>query len=72
MNTVSKRPIGALRGKVTVNCTICGCSRKRKIEAFVYENTAEGKAEATKEYRDKSSKEYTCRVCKSIKRELSK
>tara|TARA_R110000772_G_scaffold257744_1_gene374710 strand:- start:13 stop:222 length:210 start_codon:yes stop_codon:yes gene_type:complete len=65
-NLNSKAAIGVLRGTATVSCTICGCNRKRKIEAFVYENSEEGKKSAQEKYRTKANKTYTCRICKSI------
>jgi len=66
------RPIGQLKSKVTVHCTVCGCSNKRNLKADVYENTPEKIDEAKKELKAKAEKKYTCRVCKTITKELSK
>jgi len=64
MNT--QNPIGQLKSKVTVYCTICNCSQKRNLKAYVYQNTLEKIQEAKNELKAKASKKYTCRICKSI------
>jgi len=68
----TQRPIGQLKSKVTVYCDTCACSNRRNLKADVYENTPEKIEEAKKEINAKAAKKYTCRICKSIKRELSK
>lgn len=70
MTNSNRRPIGVVKGTSTVYCTICTCSRRRKIEVLVYENTQTAKEEAIKEFKKKAAKEYTCRICKSIKRDV--
>ena len=60
------RPIGQLKSKVTVYCTICGCNHRRNLKTNVYANTPEKIEEAKAELKVKASKDYTCRICKSI------
>lgn len=60
------KPIGQLKSKVTVYCTICGCNHKRNLKTNVYANTPEKIEEAKAELKVKADKEYTCRICKSI------
>jgi len=70
--TTTKTAIGQLKSKVTKHCTICGCSTKRNLTADVYENTPTEIDRAKQEIKDKAAKKYTCRICKSIERDLSK
>ena len=70
--TTIKTAIGQLKSKVTKHCTICGSSTRRKLIAEVYENTPTEIERAKQEIKDKAAKEYTCRICKSIARDLSK
>ena len=70
--TTTKTAIGQLKSKVTKHCTTCGCSTKRNLTADVYENTPTEIERAKQEIKEKASKEYTCRICKSIERDLSK
>ena len=63
--------IGQLKSKVTVYCTICGQSHGRNLNANVYENTPEGIAEAKAGIAIKAKKEYTCRTCKTIIKDLT-
>lgn len=58
--------IGQLKSKVTVYCTVCGDSHRRSLKANVYENTPEGIEKAKAELTVKAKKEYTCRICKTI------
>ena len=67
-----KTAIGQLKSKVTKHCTTCGRSTKRNLTAYVYENTSTEIERAKQEIKEKASKEYTCRICKSIERDLSK
>jgi len=60
------RPIGQLKSKVTVYCTVCGCNHRRSLKTNVYANTAEKIEESRAELKAKAAKEYTCRICKSI------
>ena len=62
----TKNPIGQLKSKATVYCTLCACSQKRSLKANIYENTPEKIQEAKEELKAKASKKYTCRICKSI------
>ena len=39
--TTTARPIGKLKSKATVYCTVCGESHTRNLKAYVYENTPE-------------------------------
>lgn len=70
--TTTKLAIGQLKSKVTKHCTICSCSTRRTLTAYVYQNTPEEIERAKKEIIEKSAKKYTCRVCKSVERALSK
>lgn len=70
--TTTKTAIGQLKLKVTKHCTICGCSTKRNLTAEVYENTPTEIERAKQEIKEKTAKEYTCRICKSIERSLNK
>ena len=60
------RPIGQLKSKVTVSCTFCGWNHRRYLKTNVYANTPEKIEEAKAELKVKASKDYTCRICKSI------
>ena len=64
--TASKTAIGQLKSKVTKHCTTCGCSTRRNLVAYVYENTPEQIEKAKAEISAKAAKEYTCKICKSI------
>ena len=68
---ITLAPIGQLKSKITVHCTICGCSSNRSLKANVYENTPAKIEEAKSELKVKAEKEYTCRICKSIVKELN-
>jgi len=59
-------PIGQLKSKVTVYCTVCGQSHRRSLNVNVYENTPEEIEKAKAEIAVKAKKEYTCRICKTI------
>ena len=68
----TKTAIGQLKSKVTKQCTTCGGSTRRSLTANVYENTPEEIERAKKEIKEKAGKKYTCRICKSIERGLTK
>ena len=70
--TTTKTAIGQLKSKVTKHYTVCGCSTRRDLTANVYENTPTGIERAKQEIKEKAAKKYTCRICKSIERDLSK
>lgn len=70
--TTTTTAIGQLKSKVTKHCTTCGCSTKRKLTADVYENTPTEIERAKEEIKEKARKKYTCRICKSIERDLGK
>jgi len=63
--------IGQLKAKVTKHCSICGCSTRRNLTADVYENTPAEIERAKEEIKEKAAKNYTCRICKSIEKDLS-
>ena len=69
--TTTKIAIGKVKLKVTKHCTICGCSTRRSLNADVYENTPTEIERAKQEIKEKAAKKYTCRICKSIERDLS-
>ena len=62
--------IGQLKSKVTVYCTVCGDSHRRNLKVNVYENTPEAIEKAKAELTAKAKKEYTCRICKTITKDL--
>ena len=68
----SRTAIGQLKTKVTKHCTTCGCSTRRNLTADVYENNPTEIERAKQEIKDKAAKKYTCRICRSIERDLSK
>lgn len=68
--TTTVRPIGQLKSKVTVYCTVCGQSHTRNLKANVYENTPEAIEKVKAELTAKAKKEYTCRICKTITKDL--
>lgn len=65
-----KTVIGQLKSKVTKYCTVCGCPTRRSLVVFVYENTTEKIDAAKQEIKDKAAQKYTCRICKSIEKDL--
>tara|TARA_R100001244_G_C5077170_1_gene112928 strand:+ start:302 stop:517 length:216 start_codon:yes stop_codon:yes gene_type:complete len=69
--TTTTNPIGQLKSKITVHCTVCGCSNRRTLKVDVYENTPEKIEEARNELKIKAAKKYTCRICKTITKELN-
>lgn len=68
--TTTERPIGQLKSKAKVYCTVCGESHTRNLKAYVYENTPEAIEKAKAELTAKAKKEYTCRICKKITKDL--
>lgn len=70
--TTKTAPIGQLKSKTTICCTICGFSHKRNFKINVYENTPEAIEKAKAKLTKKATKEYTCRICKTITKELNK
>jgi len=58
------QPIGQLKSKKTVCCTICSQSLTRKATVLVY--SKDEVENAKKELALKLNKEYTCKVCVSI------
>lgn len=68
--TNTARPIGQLKSKATVYCTVCGESHTRNLKAYVYENTPEVIEKAKAEITAKAKKKYTCRICKTITKDL--
>ncbi len=66
----TKTAIGQLKGKVTVYCSLCGDSHRRSLKVDIYENTPEAIEKAKAELTAKGNKEYTCRVCKNILKDV--
>lgn len=62
--TTATNPIGLLKSKKTVYCSVCSSSYTRKSQEFIYskEEVEDAKAKLTL----KLNAEYTCKVCKSI------
>ena len=61
-----KTPIGQLKSKVKVYCTICTSSYTRALKVDIYENTPKEIEMAKDKLRKKANKDYTCNICKSI------
>jgi hypothetical protein len=70
MTITTTTPIGQLKGKVTVYCSFCGGSHRRSLKVNIYENTQEAIEKAKSELTEKGNKKYTCRVCKSILKDI--
>lgn len=68
--TTTARPIGQLKSKATVYCTVCGQSHTRSLKVNVYDRTPETIEKAKAELTEKAKKEYTCRICKTITKDL--
>jgi hypothetical protein len=64
--TTTEIPIGQLKIKITVYCSVCGESHIRNLKSYVYENTPEEIEKLKAELTAKAKKEYTCRICKTI------
>ena len=62
--------IGQVKAKSTAYCTLCGCVNRRTITANVYESTPEATERAKLEIKEKAAKVYTCRICKSIEKQV--
>jgi hypothetical protein len=60
--------IGQLKTKSIAYCTVCSCTNNRTITADIYANTPEEIEKAKAQIIAKSSKKYTCRICKSIEK----
>jgi len=59
-------PIGQLKSKKTVYCSICGCSLTRNASELVYSKDASEIQKAKEKMAAKLNAEYTCKICKSI------
>lgn len=62
------QPIGQLKTKKIVYCTICSQSLTRKSSVFVY--SQDELENAKKELTLKLNKKYTCKICKSIENSI--
>ena len=54
--TMEANIIGELKVKVTVCCTLCGCSHRRNLKVDIYKNTQEAIKEAKVELTEKEKK----------------
>jgi len=63
-----KNPIGQLKSKVKVYCTLCVQPYTRNLSVYVYENNQEAICKAKEEIRVRAAKPYTCNICKSIEK----
>lgn len=62
--TSASNPIGLLKSKKTIYCSICSSSYIRKSQELIY---SQEEIELAKEKLSlKLNAEYTCKVCKSI------
>ena len=59
-------PIGQLKSKVSVYCSVCGQKHTRILQTDIFKNTEEELEKAKVELQKKAIKEYTCRICKTI------
>lgn len=64
------KAIGKLKAKKTVTCTVCCGKLNRSVSVNIYENTEAEKQEASKKLIEKANAPYTCRICKSILKEV--
>ena len=64
-------PIGQLKTKVSVYCSVCGQKHTRILKSVIFENTEEELEKAKVELQKKANKEYTCRICKSITNQVN-
>jgi hypothetical protein len=67
-NGMKMKPIGELRASMTVFCEICGCGHKRRLKVKIYDQEEVENAKIV--LTERAKKPYTCRICKTIKREF--
>ena len=65
-----KRPHGKLRTKTTVYCEICGCNCRRVSSVNIYSSDQREIDNAKKTLTKKAHAKYTCRICKTIIKDL--
>lgn len=68
---MTTQPIGQLKAKKTVYCTVCSSSLLRKVSVNIYHNTPEYIAAGKVEISNKLSLDYTCKICKSILKQVA-
>jgi ribosomal protein L44E len=61
--------VGMLKTKTTVYCEICGCRYRRQANINVYSNDPYEIEKAKEKLTKKVQSKYTCRICKTIKKE---
>lgn len=64
-------PIGKLKNKTTVHCTICNSSYKRTSNINIYSKDSCEIQKAKSKLTQKANATYTCRICKTIKSEIN-
>lgn len=64
-------PIGQLKTKVTVYCSVCGQNHTRILKTEIFKNTEEELQKTKVELQKKANKVYTCRICKSITNQVN-
>ena len=64
------QPIGQLKASKILYCTICSNKIKRTLKVNIYKNTDEEIQKSKIHLTEKINKEYTCRICKSIKNSI--
>lgn len=65
------QPIGELKTTKKVYCTICSSSITRNLKINVFQNTPEAIQEAKISLAKKANAKYTCKVCKSILKDVA-
>jgi len=64
-------PIGQIKSKVTVYCSVCGQKHTRILKSDIFENTEAEIEKVKTDLTEKAEKEYTCRICKTIIKEVN-
>ena len=65
------KPIGQLKTKYSVYCSVCGQKHTRILKTDIFENTEEEFEQAKIELQKKANKDYTCRICKTITNQVN-
>lgn len=63
--------IGQLKTKKTVYCSVCSQSLNRNVSVLIFNNTPEEISKAKIELDIKANAEYTCKICKSILKDVA-
>lgn len=66
MEKINSAPVGVLKGKASINCSICSDTYIRRSKVNIYTGSNEEIEQAKQILSDRMNKKYTCKVCKSI------